>query len=57
MLDVDLSNNDQTVWEDLRRLLSLHELTGNNLVAMVTMKHKQSKPTAEQSSPNNFEPQ
>jgi hypothetical protein len=41
-------------WEELIRLLSLHKLTVNNLVAM---EHKQSKPTAEQGSPNNFEPQ
>jgi hypothetical protein len=27
-----------------------------NLVAMVTMEHKQSKPTVLQGSPNNFEP-
>jgi hypothetical protein len=31
--------------------------TANNFVAMVTMEHKESKPTAEQGSPNNFEPQ
>jgi hypothetical protein len=44
-------------WEELIRLLSLHKHTVNNLVAMVTMEHKQSKLTAEQGSPNNFEPQ
>jgi hypothetical protein len=43
-------------WEKLICLLSLHKLTVNNLVAMFTMEHKQSKPTAEQGSPNNFEP-
>jgi hypothetical protein len=57
MLGVDLSKNDTKFWEDLICLLSLHELTVINLVAMVTMEHKQSKPTAEQSSPNYFEPQ
>jgi hypothetical protein len=31
--------------------------TVNNLVAMVIMEHKQSKPTAEQGSRNNFKPQ
>jgi hypothetical protein len=44
-------------WEELIRLLSLHKPTVNNLVAMVTMKHTQFKPTAEQGSPNNFERQ
>jgi hypothetical protein len=29
----------------------------NNLVAMITMEHKQSKPTAEQGSPHDLEPQ
>jgi hypothetical protein len=29
----------------------------NNLVAMVTMEHKQSKPTAKQGSPHDLEPQ
>jgi hypothetical protein len=37
---------------------NLTEFTAvNNLVAMVTMENKQSKPTVEQGSPNNFEPQ
>jgi hypothetical protein len=31
-------------WEELIRLLSLHTHTVNNLVAMVTMENKQSKP-------------
>jgi hypothetical protein len=34
-------------WEELIRLLSLHKPTVNNLGAMVTMEHKQSKPAAE----------
>jgi hypothetical protein len=38
--------------------LNLTEFTAvDNLVAMVTMEHKQSKPTVYQGSPNNFEPQ
>jgi hypothetical protein len=38
--------------------LNLTEFTAvNNLVAMVTMEYKQSKPTVEQGSPNNFEAQ
>jgi hypothetical protein len=38
--------------------LNLTKFTAvNNLVAMVTMEHKQSKPTVYQGSPNNFEPQ
>jgi hypothetical protein len=38
--------------------LNLAKFTAvNNLVAMVTMEHKQSKPTVYQGSPNNFEPQ
>jgi hypothetical protein len=37
---------------------NLTEFTAvNNLVAMVTMEHKQSKPTVYQGSPNNFERQ
>jgi hypothetical protein len=44
-------------WQELICLLSLHKLTVNNLVIMVTMKHKQSKPTAEQASSNNAEHQ
>jgi hypothetical protein len=47
--------NNKKLWEELIRLLSLHKPTASNLVAMVTMEHKQSKPTAEQGSPNNFE--
>jgi hypothetical protein len=43
-------------WEKLIHLLSLHKLTVNSVVAMVTMEHEQSKPTAEQGSLN-FEPQ
>jgi hypothetical protein len=43
--------------EELFHVLSLHKPTENNLVAMVTMEHKQSKPTAEQGSTNGFEPQ
>jgi hypothetical protein len=31
--------------------------TLNNLVAMVSMEHEQSKPTVKHGSPNNFEPQ
>jgi hypothetical protein len=38
-------------WEE-----PLHKLTANNLFAMVTVEHKQSKPTAEQGSPNKVEP-
>jgi hypothetical protein len=34
---------------------SLHNLTVNNLVDMVTMEYKESKPTAEQSAPNKNE--
>jgi hypothetical protein len=49
--------NNKKLWEELIRLLSLFEPTVNNFVAMVTMEHKKSKPTAEQSSPNKFEPQ
>jgi hypothetical protein len=38
--------------------LNLTQFTAiNNLVAMVTMEHKQSTPTVEQGSPNNFKPQ
>jgi hypothetical protein len=44
-------------WGELIHLLSLHKLTVNNLVAMVTVEHKQSKHTAEQGSPNKSEPQ
>jgi hypothetical protein len=48
---------EKKFWEELICLLSLCKLTKNNLVAMVTMEHKQSKPTAEQGSPNNVEHQ
>jgi hypothetical protein len=44
-------------WVELVLLHSLHNPIINNLVAMVTVEHKQSKPTAEQGSPNKFEPQ
>jgi hypothetical protein len=44
-------------WQELICLLSLHKLTVNNLVTMVTMQHKQSKPTADQGSPNKVEHQ
>jgi hypothetical protein len=50
-------NSNKKFWEELIRLLSLHKPIVNNLVAVVTMEHKQSKPTSEQGSPNNFEPQ
>jgi hypothetical protein len=49
-----LSTNKK-FWEELFRLLSPHKPTVNNLVAMVTMEHKKSKPTAEQGSPSKFE--
>jgi hypothetical protein len=42
--------------EELIRLLSLHKLIKNDLVAMVTMEHENPN-TAEQGSPNKFEPQ
>jgi hypothetical protein len=48
--------NNKKSWEELIRLLSLHKFAVNNLVTMLTMEHKISKPTAEQGSPNNFEP-
>jgi hypothetical protein len=41
-------------WQELISLLSPHKLTVNNLV---TMEHKQSKPIAEQGSPNKVEHQ
>jgi hypothetical protein len=47
----------QQVLERTNFPLSLYKLTVNNLVAMATMEHKQSKHTVEQSSPNKFEPQ
>jgi hypothetical protein len=43
--------NKQEFWEEIIRILSLHKLTTNNLVAMFTMEHKQSKPTPEEGSP------
>jgi hypothetical protein len=48
------STLNKKVWEELICLLPLHKPTVNNLV---TVEHKQSKPAAEQGSPNNFEPQ
>jgi hypothetical protein len=51
------AENNKKFLEELIRLLSLHKLTVNNLVALITMEHKQSKHKAEQVSPNKFEPQ
>jgi hypothetical protein len=48
---------NKNFWQEIICLLSLQKLTVNNLVAMFTMEHKQSKRTAEQGSPNNVEHQ
>jgi hypothetical protein len=50
-------NINKKFWQELICLLSLHKLTLNNLVTVVTMEHKQTKPTAEQGSPNNVDHQ
>jgi hypothetical protein len=50
------NSENKKFWEEIICLLSLHKLTVNNLVAIFTMEHKQSKPTAKQGSPNKFEP-
>jgi hypothetical protein len=41
----------------LEELLSLHKLTVKNLVAMFTIEHKDSRPTAKQGSRNDYEHQ
>jgi hypothetical protein len=51
------ADNSRKFWEELIRLLPLHKIILNNLVALATMEHKQSKHKAEQGSPNKFEPQ
>jgi hypothetical protein len=48
---------NKTFWEELICLLSLHKLTVNNLVAMFTIEHKDSRPTAKQGSRNAYEHQ
>jgi hypothetical protein len=50
------NSENKKFWEEIICLLSVHNLTVNSLVAIFTMEHKQSKPTAEQGSPNKFEP-
>jgi hypothetical protein len=51
-------NNLVTMVHEQSKPISLSLLlTVNNLVVMVTMEHKQSKPTVEQGSPNNSEHQ
>jgi hypothetical protein len=47
----------EKIWDELIRILSLHNFTVSYLVYMVTMEHKTIQPTAEQGSPNKFEPQ
>jgi hypothetical protein len=49
--------NNKKFWEELICILSLRTPTVNDLVVMVSLEHKQSKPTAEQGSPNKFESQ
>jgi hypothetical protein len=51
------AENNKKFLEELICLLSLHKLTVNNLVALVTVEHKQSKHKVEKGSPNKFEPQ
>jgi hypothetical protein len=48
---------NKTFWEELICLLSLHKLTVNNTVAMFTIEHKDSRPTAKQGSHNEYEHQ
>jgi hypothetical protein len=56
LMELNLSELTLTSFSSI--LLNLTECTSvNNLVAMVTMVHKQSKPTVSEGSPNNFEPQ
>jgi hypothetical protein len=51
---LQLQEDNRKFWEELMCLLYLHKFTVNSFVAMFSMERKQSKPTAEQGSPNKF---